>query len=203
MSSVVPLRPRAVTPGAPLAERSDDDLMLLARGGMPAALAALVARHNARLAGYCAKLLGSRILADEICQETWLRIWSHRASYRSEGKFTVLLFVAARNACRNHARATRRRARWLPEVDMADEPVSDDRPDHLDALVERERRRDVLRALGELPEAMREALLLRFEQDLSYEDMTAILDTPESTLRSRVHHGLKQLRGILAKGGGR
>ncbi|MFT3767914.1 MAG: sigma-70 family RNA polymerase sigma factor [Minicystis sp.] len=203
MADVVPLPvvPRGAARGAPLGERSDDDSMLLVRAGRPDALAVLVQRHLGRLANFCTKLLGDAALADEVCQQTWLQIWTHRASYRPEGKFAVLLFTAARNACRNQARAARRRDRWIPVAPVEGfEGVADDRAGDLDRLLDRERRRALLDALDKLPDPMREAVLLRFQEDLSYEDIARIVGTSESTLRSRVHHGLKQLRRHLEKG---
>jgi RNA polymerase sigma-70 factor (ECF subfamily) len=201
MSQVIPLRPAVAPSGEPLASRPDDELMLLVRTGLAAALAALVERYTGRLTNYCAKLLGSVPIAGEVCQETWLRVWKHRASYRPEGKFAVFLYTTAHNLCKNHARDARRREHWLREARAGDalDRVADERPDHLDALLAREKQRDVHRALGTLPAPMREALLLRFQEDLSYEDMAAILDAPESTIRSRVHYGLKHLRYHLAR----
>ncbi|APR85935.1 RNA polymerase sigma-54 factor RpoN [Minicystis rosea] len=203
MADVVPLPivPRDSSRGAALGERSDDDLMRLVRAGRAEALAVLVHRHLGRLAGFCTKLLGDATLADEVCQQTWLQIWTHRASYRDEGKFVVLLFTVARNACRNQARAARRRERWIPVAEgHGFESVADDRAGELDRLLQRERQRALLDALDELPEPMREAVLLRFQEDLGYEDIARIVGVPESTLRSRVHLGLKQLRRHLEKG---
>ncbi len=132
-------------------------------------------------------------------QETWIRLWASRASYRPEGKLFVLLYTTARNLCRNRARGTRRRERWLPTAStpVEIERVADERPDHVRVLIEIERQRDVNQALGELPEPMREALLLRFGEGLAYEDIAAIVGASESTVRSRVFHGLKRLSGQL------
>jgi RNA polymerase sigma-70 factor (ECF subfamily) len=205
MLNVIPLVPRDSPRRATLAERPDDELMLLVRAGRTEALAALVERYEARLTSFCGKLVGSAPLADEISQETWLRIWRHREAYRAEGKFVVLLYTTARNVYRNHARAARRREHWLPTAAESEpiEAVAEDREDHLDVLVERERQRGVHRALLGLPEPMREALLLRFQEELAYEDIAAIVGAPESTIRSRVHHGIKQLRQRLVKGDSR
>src|SRR5690349_19488285 len=110
MSEVIPLEPRrGAARGASIDERSDDELMLLVRAGVKAALAALAARHVARLTSFCAKLLGDLPAAEDVVQETWIRLWAHRESYRPEGKFVVLLYTMARNLCRNQARASRRR----------------------------------------------------------------------------------------------
>ncbi len=141
--------------------------------------------------------------AEELAQETWLQIWSARASYQAQGKFAVFLYTAARNRCRNHARDSRRRGRWVvadggPSLDLAARS-----PEQLDEVLAEERRRTVNEALAALPEKLREAVVLRFSQGLEYEDMALLLGTGESTLRSRVHHGLKKLRERLERGTGR
>jgi RNA polymerase sigma factor (sigma-70 family) len=194
--------PRDERSPPPLADRSDDDLMLLVRAGKQDALTVLVERHVDKLMRICTKLLGDGHLADEIVQETWLRVWTYRHSYRPEGKFVNLLLKTACNFCRHHARTRRRREHWLPvsenPADLDTVPGNDQ--NHVDLLLGRERQRDVERALLAIPELMREAILLRFHDELSYEDIAAIVGASESTVRSRVHHGLKQLRQKL-KGG--
>jgi RNA polymerase sigma-70 factor (ECF subfamily) len=198
MANVVPFPAPEAPRGLPLGERSDDELMLLVRAGTLDALTILVQRHLHRLTRFCTRLVGDASVADEICQSVWLQIWASRRSYRAEGKFLVLLFTVARNACRNQVRAAKRRDRWLPPAPPeALEGVPDHGASHLDRLLERERQLDLLQALDALPEPMREAVLLRFQEELAYEDIARILDTRESTLRSRVHHGLKQLRRHL------
>jgi RNA polymerase sigma-70 factor (ECF subfamily) len=203
MSKVVPIAPRTgPAPRASLEDCSDDELMLLMRGGATTALRVLAARHLVRLQRFCTKFLRDPHAADDVVQETWLRIWSLRSAYRPEGKFVVLLFTSARNLCRNHARSTQRRAHWLPSagptLDL--ELLADAQGDHLSGLIERERQRAIESALHELPEAMVEALLLRFSEALSYEDIARIVGAPESTVRSRVFHGLKQLRARVLPG---
>lgn len=69
----------------------------------------------------------------------------------------------------------------------------------IDRLLERERQERVFVALGELPPSMREAVILRFVDELSYEEMEAVLSANASTLRSRVHHALARLKDRLGK----
>ena len=194
---VVPLT--AARAGAPGAPRSDEDLMLLVRAGSRDAMASLAARHIGPLTSFCAKLTGDGGAAEDIVQETLLRLWTHRADWQPRGRVAALLYTVARNLCRNRARDDRRRDRWLlpptPGVDMERLRVAS--PD-VDPVLSRERRRDVLRALGELPEALREALLLRFDGELPYETIAAIVGANESTVRSRVHHALLRMRALVS-----
>jgi RNA polymerase sigma-70 factor (ECF subfamily) len=177
--------------------------MVLARAGAREAFAALVARHMGRLSGFCARMTGDPGRAEELAQETWLQVWSARGSYRAEGKFTVFLYTAARNRCRNLACDSKRRVRWVVPDGGPGLAAAAESPEQLDEILAQERRRTVNEALAALPEKLREALVLRFSQGLEYEDMALLLGTAESTLRSRVHHGLKRLRASLERGKGR
>jgi RNA polymerase sigma-70 factor (ECF subfamily) len=188
-------------PPASLKERDDDALMLLVRAAVPDALRVLADRHMAKLARFCTKFVLDAHVGQEIAQQTWLQVWAHRARYESKERFVVFLYTVARNLCRNELRRRARLGAWVDsnvtEVHLASHAT--DEPSHLDALVLRERKRDLLRALAKVPEAQREAMLLRFDEELRYDEMAAVLGASESTLRSRVYHGLRALRAELPR----
>src|SRR5580658_3014716 len=181
----------------PLPERSDDELMTLAQAGMREAFAVLVERHAERLVQACSRLLNNAEAGGELAQETWATVWAQRSHYRAEGKFIVWLITSARNRCRNHLRrqgvVQHHVGQWA--VNSAEPPA----PEHIDQLLVEERQRRVRDALGRLPDRMREAVLLRYAEELPYDEMAEILGAGESTLRSRVHHGLRLLRSLLEK----
>lgn len=195
---VVMSAPRLV-PAAPghLPDRGDDELMTLAQAGAREAFQVLVERHAERLARSCARFVNDVATGDELAQETWVAVWAGRARYRGEGKFLVWLLTAARNRCRNHLRHTGTVEQHARHAELAD-PTSAS-PQQIDALLLDERRRRVRAALGHVPDRIREAIVLRFAEDLDYAEMAEMLDAPESTLRSRVHHGLRMLRELLEK----
>ena len=179
-----------------LSERSDDELMQLAQAGLKEAFAVLVQRHAERLVRLCSRFAGDVQLGRELAQDTWVMAWRGRDKYRAEGGFVSWLVTVARNHCRNQLR--RRKLAAVHEL----EPASADlrhSPAQLDGLLLEERRRRVRRALAELPYPMREALLLRYAEELRYDEMTTVVGTGESTLRSRVHHALKILKQKLEK----
>lgn len=185
--------------GVPLTERSDDALMILVRAGLASALRVLAERHMARLIRFCGKFVLDVHAGQELAQQTWLQVWAHRARYESKSRFNVFLFTVARNLCKNELRRRIRLGAWVDaEATSAHvAAVATEDPSVLDALLVRERNRELLLALGRVPEAQREAMLLRFDEDLSYEDMAAVLGASESTLRSRVYHGLRALRAAM------
>jgi RNA polymerase sigma-70 factor (ECF subfamily) len=186
-------------------DRSDEDLMLLVRAGSREAMASLASRHLGPLTSFCTKVTGDAGAGEDIVQEVFLRVWKHRAEWQPRGTVAALLYTTARNLCLNRTRDARRRGRWL--VPSAGAAIDIERArvtsQEVDPILDRERRQDALRALGELPEAMREAVLLRFDAELSYETIATILGANESTVRSRVHHGLLKLRALVSGKGNR
>ncbi len=185
-----------------LDERDDEALMVLAAGEHRPAFEVLVNRYLSRLTNYCTKFIGSSRVGEEIAQEILLEVWAYRRRYRSRGGFPVFLFALARNRCLNQARGEARRRRWdlgtaAPE---GSEGAASGAPDQLDRLIEHERVREVRSAVLALPAKLREAVLLRFDQDLEYAQIASIVGRPESTVRSRVFLAMKRLRRAVAGG---
>jgi RNA polymerase sigma factor (sigma-70 family) len=179
----------------PLPSRSDDELMTLAQAGVHEAFRVLVERHAERLVHACSRFVNDGAVGADLAQETWVAVWAARSQYRADGKFFVWLLTAARNRCRNHLR---HEGVGRSHAERAAMPRS---PGEIDHVLVEERRRRVRAALSRLPARMREALILRYAEDLRYDEMAAALRTGESTLRSRVHHGLRLLRSLLEKNG--
>lgn len=198
MTRPTPIADSVAPNASPGAEPSDDQLMARAASDEHEAFAMLVRRHMPQLLGYCSKYVCDVRLGEELAQDTWLKLWAYRARYRAQGKFRVLLYTSARNLCRSHARDTGRRSRWWGELSTPD-PGSDTESDsqnntQLDALLAREQEQRIQEAMAHLKPKLREALLLRFDQELDYSEIAAILGRSESTVRSRIFHGLRQLR---------
>jgi RNA polymerase sigma-70 factor, ECF subfamily len=182
-------------PSRALPERSDDELMQLAQGGAREAFAVLVERYAQRLVQVCARLVNDAELGLELAQETWVSVWLQRARYRAEGRFVLWLISVARNRCRNRLRQRGVAQRHA----QRERALAPDAADAIDRLLVEERQRQVREALTRVPERMREALLLRYAEELRYDEMAELLRVRESTLRSRVHHGLRLLRERLEK----
>ncbi len=144
-----------------LQSRDDDALMLLASASRADAFALLVRRHGGRLANLCAKLLGDRVIGEEVAQESWLQLWAARTRYQPGGQLTVYLFTIARNRCRNQLRDRHRRHRWVSAEPAPLEAPDLEGGDHLGAVIEQERLRRVNDAVARLPAALREVLLFR------------------------------------------
>ncbi len=177
---------------APREERSDDELMGLAAAGERAASEVLVRRHQARLRAYCSRWCGSAVVGDDLAQECFVEIWRRRSSYVAQGKFSSYLFQIAANRCKNQRRSEQRaRAASADAARAREEPPSSDR------FARKERHEQLQRGLSKLPEAQREAVLLRYGAELDYAEIAGLLQVPEPTLRSRVFTGLMKLRRSL------
>lgn len=178
-----------------LEARSDDDLMRLTQAGSKHAFAALIKRHAPRVVQLCSRFVGCSSLGQELAQDTWVAVWQRRDSYATPGGFMPWVISIARNRCRNELRRRKIRQDRAPWVEADAEPS----PEQITAMLLEERRRHVRDAVAELPEAMREALLLRYGEQLRYDEIESVVGASESTLRSRVHHGLSLLRKKLEK----
>lgn len=170
--------------------------MALAQADIREAFAVLVERHARRIVRLCARYSGNAELGAELAQATWVEVWFRRAQYRGDGRFLVWLITVARNRCMNHVRRNGVARRHANAMAVLGEMAS---PDRIDELLAAERKRRVRDALARLPEPMREALMLRFGEDLRYDEMAKVTRVGESTLRSRVRNGLRLLRKSLER----
>jgi RNA polymerase sigma-70 factor (ECF subfamily) len=191
---------RPPSPATSIEERDDEALMVLAARDHRRAFEVLAGRHLRPLTSYCAKFLGSARAGEEVAQDALVAVWERRLRYRPS-RFRVFLFTIARNRCLNRLRDERRRLAWNgPQIEDEPHDAKGDRPDQLDALLERERQRRTREALMDLAPKLREAVLLRFDQGLDYAEIARVVGRPEVTVRSRVFHALKRLRAALAEG---
>jgi RNA polymerase sigma-70 factor (ECF subfamily) len=181
-------------PQAVLSERSDDELMQLSCVGLRSAFAVLVERYAVRVVNACARFVNDAQLGRELGQDTWVLVWQARHKYRADGSFVAWLVTVARNHCRNELR--RRHVARAHERSEVDEDAAQSAR-QLERLLIEERRRRVRAALAELSGPLREALLLRYAEDLRYDEIASVVGIGESTLRSRVHHGLRTLKEKL------
>jgi RNA polymerase sigma-70 factor (ECF subfamily) len=177
-----------------LEELEDDELMLMARGGAEEAFDALVRRHQETVGRVASKILGSMPLADDAVQNTFLAVYGHIHDYRPQGKFKRFLFRILMNQCRLVQRAAGRDLRLRQRLSAAP-PSLPHKPD--EDLLERERVREVDRALGKLGYKLKAVLVLRFAAELSYSEIAGVLEIPLGTVKSRINTGIVRLRRMM------
>ncbi len=179
--------------------RSDEELMLGYRDGDASAFEALYGRHKGALYRYFLRQCRSAAVAEELFQDVWLNIVRTRERYEVKAKFATYLFHLAHNRLIDYYR---REGRSLP-VSYANDEVLDDIPDgrlpSVEHQIDLRRQAAQLKALiGELPEAQREAFLLREETGLSVEEIAEITGVNPETAKSRLRYAVAKLRQGLA-----
>jgi RNA polymerase sigma-70 factor, ECF subfamily len=165
------------------------------RQGDVGVLEALVEQYQYRLVRYLIYLLGRRDGVDDLVQETWLRVLERGSSYDGHSRFEPWLFRVARNIAVD---AMRRRQNLSLDSDDDDgrlPPSPASREPSPFTLASRTEDADRLaHSLQTLDPVHREALVLRFQEDLSLQEISAIVGAPISTVASRIYRGLATLR---------
>jgi RNA polymerase sigma-70 factor (ECF subfamily) len=160
---------------------------------------AVVARFRRKVFHIAYKFTGKHDEAEDLTQEIFLRVFRSLEKFNRDADFSTWLSSVARNHCIDHYRASKREREVLVEdlvsFDLA--PASSGNPHR--ALEERDRRSFVRRGLEMLPEKLREAVVLRDLQGLSYQEMADRLHLPEGTVKSRINRGREELARLLLR----
>ena len=178
------------------------DMQRLA-GGHDAALNDLMARHARPVFQFLCRMLGNEDDANDLAQETFVRVYQHRASFKPGARFTTWLYTIAANLARNHHRWRARHPNVSldAESDATGEsigdllPASNPAPDS--AAVATERAAAVRAAVASLPADMREVIILCEWQDLSSAEAAAILETTPKAIDNRLYRARNLLRERL------
>ena len=184
----------------PAATPTDIELMLRVQTGDERAFAVLYDRYHRKLLDFFFALGRNGHVAEDLCQETFLRIWRLRRRYAATGSFPAYLFTFGRNIwlekCREFKKLQRLGVRQGGlEWQAAIAGHSSDRPDVRAARSELEAH--IVAALDRLPEAQRMAFVLRHVDGLSIDEISAVMDCPANTVRSRKILAVKKLRHAL------
>jgi RNA polymerase sigma-70 factor, ECF subfamily len=178
----------------------DQTLIDRCLAGQTEAFGLLVERYQHRLYGSLVHVVGSRDLAQDIAQDAFTNAFEKLGTFRGQSAFYSWLFRIALNAAVSARRKTRRvtgsveahrDATGAEPVDMS----ASSAPDHA-AHVE-DRQQLVRRALAQLPDEYRTALVLKEMDDLKYEEIAELLGVPLGTVRSRIHRARQELRARL------
>lgn len=188
------------------ADMPDEDLMQAWVRGDMAAFDALYARHEGALLRFVRRVLGAKFSAqaDEVFQDTWMRIVSARESFSPQGaKWRTWAFTIAHNLAVDRLRVSGREVALDPGDDESDPlewiagALDLSHPSSEDEAFWRAAGKQLLHCLDELPHAQRAAFLLHHEDGASVEDLARSLGLPFETAKSRVRYALQKLRGCM------
>ena len=199
---------RRVSAKAPsnMSEHSDWDLVARARDGDMDSFAVLVERYERPITNFCQRMVRSREDAEDLTQETFVRVHRYLHRLRPEAKFSTLLFGIARNLALNLIRDSGRRGRGvtfsLTDKDMQEKALEDEslRPDRsarlreIDSMIEE--------GMALLSPKHREVLILRELNGLDYSTIAEIVNCKKGTVKSRIARAREQFRIHLKRLGG-
>ena len=165
-------------------------------------LADLVERSQRRLVRYLLYLIGRRDYAEDLAQETWIRVLQRGSQYNGRQRFDLWLFAIARNLAIDYLRKKGKAVQTaLPNDRDAMLLLPSSGPSPFEAAARSE---DAIRLAGQLQilsPLYREALLLRFQEDMSLPEIAQVLGAPVTTVTSRIYRGLAALRSAFEEGG--
>jgi RNA polymerase sigma-70 factor (ECF subfamily) len=176
------------------------DVLAVQRGDRDA-FGPLMSRYQNRLYRYLLRWVRDPAAAEDLFQQTWMRVIENIHRFNPQRNFDAWLFAVARNLVIDHLRR-----RWPGSLD---EPVGDglslaeclstDAPGALEQVLRSERAEQVQQILEAQPPVYREILSLRFEEEMKLEDIAEVLGIPLGTVKSRLGRALEHLRAAFLK----
>jgi RNA polymerase sigma-70 factor (ECF subfamily) len=183
--------------------RAIAELLVRCQNGDKAAWDTLVDAYWQRLFGYALRATSNPELAQDLVQETFLRIVQRLGKYDDQGKFEAWLFRILVNLVRDHGRSLARHPTQSTVIDsdgdrveMTDE-LAGKGPAPFDPLQQHEEVDALQIALRKLPEGDRQILLLRHFADMPFKDIARTLNCPIGTVLARAHRALGKLRSLM------
>jgi RNA polymerase sigma-70 factor (ECF subfamily) len=196
-----------VRPRAELAQKTDQEIVALARAGEEAAYRELIRRYERQLFSLLFRMVRDRELAEDLAQETFVKALNAIESYRPEFKFSSWIFKIANNAAIDHLRR-----RELDTLSLEGSPQAET-PEAIEAtalqiggrqespLAEVEARElggQIEAAIAQLRPEYRSCILLRHVEGRAYEEIAEILNLPLGTVKTYIHRARNELRQALA-----
>jgi RNA polymerase sigma-70 factor (ECF subfamily) len=207
---IIPRIARPILPKDGFLRPSDEELLVRYRdSGRAEDFTELVHRYSGELGRYLARYLGDRAMAEDVVQDTFLQVHSKCGLFRNGWQAKPWLYALAIHRAVDTLRRTRR-LRLIqsnhPLTDLrADEAgsllelLASPKPGPLEELQERDRQQWVRDSVSRLPEALRQVLVLAYDQDLSYSEIAGLLEIPLGTVKSRLHTAISRMRTMAER----
>ena len=201
-----PIQPMPPPPALDLLNLPDADVVALAQQGRDSAFRELIRRYERPVFSLIFRMVRDRELAEDLAQDTFIKVLNHIDRYRPEFKLSSWLFKIANNVAIDHLR---RRTLQTVSIDgsphaqtaEAIEATSFDVADHqetaLDEMEARELGTEIERAITQLRPEYRSCIMLRHVEGRSYEEIAATLDLPLGTVKTYIHRARHELRRAL------
>lgn len=179
---------------------SDEDLIEKFQRGDIYAYELIVKRYKDQLLNFVYRFLGNHEEAEDVVQETFLRVYRNRHAYQRVAKFSTWIYTIAGNLARTELRRRNRRRIFSlssmgvedKEYEISDDMLSPER--HTNTVLSEE---IIQKEINKLSPKFREVIILRDIQELSYEEISKIIRVPIGTVKSRVNRARLRLQSRL------
>jgi RNA polymerase sigma-70 factor (ECF subfamily) len=185
-----------------LLDQADEDLMVMYQSGEVRAFELLLGRHRKSVYNFILRFVGDKETAEDLLQETFMRVIKGADAYKRQAKFTTWLYTIARNLCVDQTRRRKHRRHASLDAPM---DTSEESGTLLDVIASNEMASDrksvnkelfatMQRAIAGLSEEQREVFLMREFLDLPFKQIAEVVGVPENTVKSRMRYALEKLR---------
>ena len=179
---------------------SDEELIASFQNGNEQAYIELVRRYRDRLMTFVFRFLGDSDLSEDIVQDTMLKVYTHKHYYKEIAKFSTWVYTIAGNFAKTELRKQKRR-----KITLLSQMNTDDRKYEIpstdlkseDKIQGEFAEKEIQKAILQLPLHFRTVVILRDIQELSYEEISNIIDVPLGTVKSRINRARLQLQQSL------
>src|SRR5262249_19446098 len=200
------LAARAGTETPFMGDESDEGLMLRYQKGDVRAFEILLGRHRRPIFNFILRYVGDPAQAEDLLQETFLRVIKGSEAYQRQAKFTTWMYTIARNLCVDASRRGKHRKAYSLDVPMDGESkdgatlldvVADKAAGTDGKVLSKELHGSLQSAMGKLSDDQREVFLMREFLDMPFREIADVVGCPENTVKSRMRYALEKLREDL------
>ncbi len=183
---------------------SDEILIKNFQDGEIQAYNELVFRYKDRLLNFIYRFLNDIDRSEDLVQDTFIKLYTHKNSYQEIAKFSTWLYTIAANLARTELRKIKRRKTFsVSELSSDDKEyiISSEEIDQSEEHLSQNLEIKIQSALSDLPDDFKTIIILRDIQELSYDEISKIVDLPLGTVKSRINRGRLKLQELLKKKG--
>ena len=183
----------------PIVDQHEIDLVKRCQNRDMQAMEEIVGQYENQVYNIAYGMLGSPEDAQDITQDVFVSVWEKIGQFRFRSKFSTWLYRIAKNVSLNEKSRRTSRKTDVVEIDDSQAWVPVDHQTPEDEILASEQQQILHKALGQLKESYRIILVLREMEELSYEDLSAVLGCSIGRVKSRLYEARMQLRGILKR----
>ncbi|WP_312476580.1 RNA polymerase sigma factor [Neobacillus sp.] len=177
---------------------SDCDLVIEIKAGSHSAMEVLVKRYYQQIYSFIYRKTGNKDIAYDLTQEVFMKMLKHIHTFEEKAQFKTWLYTVAVNHCTDYFRSKSYQvSKMTEELEEQHSPDSSGVP----YIFERkEKRKEIKDAIHSLPDYQSDTIILKYYHDLKIKEIALIMETSESTVKSRLRQGMEKLKGLLQRG---